>query len=82
MLKKKKEKEERGRNRGRKRRRKEGREERKEGRKKCKSQKPVTHACNPSYSRGRDQEDVGSKPAWTNNSQDPILKKPITKKGW
>jgi hypothetical protein len=24
----------------------------------------VAHACNPSYSRGRDQEDRGSKPAW------------------
>jgi hypothetical protein len=23
----------------------------------------VTHACNPSYSGGRDQEDLGSKPA-------------------
>jgi hypothetical protein len=42
----------------------------------------VTHACNPSYSRGRDQEDHGSKPAWANSFQDPILKKPITQKGW
>jgi hypothetical protein len=24
----------------------------------------VTHACNPGYSEGRDQEDGGSKPAW------------------
>jgi hypothetical protein len=24
----------------------------------------VAHACNPSYSGGRDQEDPGSKPAW------------------
>jgi hypothetical protein len=24
---------------------------------------PVAHACNPSYSAGRDQEDHGSKPA-------------------
>jgi hypothetical protein len=24
---------------------------------------PVAHACNPSYSGGRDQEDHGSKPA-------------------
>jgi hypothetical protein len=23
----------------------------------------VTHACDPSYSGGRDQEDLGSKPA-------------------
>jgi hypothetical protein len=45
------------------------------------SQAPVTHACNPSYSGGRDQEDYGSKSAWANSSQDPILKKPITKKG-
>jgi hypothetical protein len=26
-------------------------------------QAPVSHACNPSYSRGRNQEDPGSKPA-------------------
>jgi hypothetical protein len=39
-------------------------------------------ACNPSYSGGRDQEDHGSKPAWANNSRDPILKKPFTKQGW
>jgi hypothetical protein len=25
---------------------------------------PVTHACNPSYSGGRDQEDRDLKPAW------------------
>jgi hypothetical protein len=34
----------------------------------------VAHACNPSYSEGRDQEDRGSKPAWANSSQDPISK--------
>jgi hypothetical protein len=34
----------------------------------------VTHACNPSYSGSRDQEDHGSKPAQVNGSQDPILK--------
>jgi hypothetical protein len=28
------------------------------------SQVPVAHACNPSYSGGRDQEDQGSKLAW------------------
>jgi hypothetical protein len=28
----------------------------------------------PSYSTGRDQEHHGSKPAWGNSSQDPILK--------
>jgi hypothetical protein len=44
------------------------------------SQVPVAYACNPSYSGGRDQEDRGSKPAWTNSSWD--LKKTITKKGW
>jgi hypothetical protein len=42
---------------------------------------PVAHAYNPSYSRDRDQEDCGSKPAWANSSRDPVLKKPITKKG-
>jgi hypothetical protein len=36
----------------------------------------VTHACNPSYSGGRDQEDRCSKPAWANSSQDPTLKNP------
>jgi hypothetical protein len=33
----------------------------------------MAHACNPSYTGGRDQEDRGS--------QDRILKKPITKTG-
>jgi hypothetical protein len=28
----------------------------------------VAHACNPSDSGGRDQEDYGSKPAWANSS--------------
>jgi hypothetical protein len=42
---------------------------------------PVAHAYKPSYSGGRDQEDCGSKPAQVNNSKDPILKKPITKRG-
>jgi hypothetical protein len=41
----------------------------------------VAHACNPSYSGGRDQEDRSSKPAQANSSRDPISKKPITKKG-
>jgi hypothetical protein len=40
------------------------------------------HTCNPGFSGGRDQEDHGSKPAWANSSQDPNLKKPITKKWW
>jgi hypothetical protein len=36
---------------------------------------PVAHAYNPSYSGGRDQEDLGSKPAQANSLWDPILKK-------
>jgi hypothetical protein len=32
---------------------------------------------------GSDQEGHGSKPVWSNSSQDPIISKiPITKKGW
>jgi hypothetical protein len=41
----------------------------------------VVHSCNPSYSGGRDQEDLCSKPAWANSSRDPILKKTFIKKG-
>jgi hypothetical protein len=44
------------------------------------SQAPVAHACNPSYSGGRDQEDHCSKPAQANSLRAPISKKPITKK--
>jgi hypothetical protein len=40
----------------------------------------VAHACNLSYSGGSDQEDHGLKPAQANSSQDPISKKPTTKK--
>jgi hypothetical protein len=40
----------------------------------------VAHTCNPSYSGGRDQEDQGSKPAWANSLQDPILKNPTQKR--
>jgi hypothetical protein len=45
---------------------------------------PLVHACDSSYSEGRDQEDCGSKPAWTNSSGQPISKKnPNTlKKDW
>jgi hypothetical protein len=43
---------------------------------------PVAHTCNPSYLGGRDQENLGLKPAQANASQDPILKILITKKGW
>jgi hypothetical protein len=35
----------------------------------------VTHACNPSYSGGRDQENQGLKPARASSSGDPISKK-------
>jgi hypothetical protein len=45
------------------------------------SQVLVAHAYNPSYSGGRDQKDLGSKPAQANSLRDPILKKPLTKKG-
>jgi hypothetical protein len=41
---------------------------------------PVAHTCNLSYSGDRDQEDCDSKPAQANSCQDPISKKPITKK--
>jgi hypothetical protein len=44
-------------------------------------QVPVAHTYYPNYSRGREQEDRCSKPAWANSSQDPILKKAFTKKG-
>jgi hypothetical protein len=48
------------------------------------SWEPVAHACSPSYSGGRNQEDCSSKPARTIRSRDLIAKKkkPITKKGW
>jgi hypothetical protein len=44
----------------------------------------VAHFCNPIYSGGGDQEDLGSKPGQGNSSGDPISKKKkkkITKKG-
>jgi hypothetical protein len=34
----------------------------------------VAHACNPSYFRGWDQEDWGSRPARANSSWDPSPK--------
>jgi hypothetical protein len=40
----------------------------------------VAHACNPSNSGDKDQEDRGSKPAWANSLQDPISKKTLHKK--
>jgi hypothetical protein len=39
----------------------------------------VAHACNPSYSGGRDQEGHSSKPAWANSSWAPLLKNPSQK---
>jgi hypothetical protein len=39
---------------------------------------PVAHACNPSYSGGRDQEDRGWKPAWANSSVRTYLENPFT----
>jgi hypothetical protein len=38
----------------------------------------AAHTCNPSYSGGRGQEDLGSKPAQANRSY--LRKKPVTKK--
>jgi hypothetical protein len=40
----------------------------------------VAHACNPSYSGGRDQEDQSLKAAPANSSWDPISKKTHHKK--
>jgi hypothetical protein len=45
------------------------------------SQVSVGHTCNPSHSGGRNQEDGRSKPAWGNSLRDPLLKKPLHKKG-
>jgi hypothetical protein len=44
----------------------------------------VNHSCNPSYSGGRDQENLSSKPPWANTLQDPISGKAHHKKsgGW
>jgi hypothetical protein len=42
----------------------------------------LTHTCNPSYSGGRDQEDLSLKSAWANSSQGPISKIPNTKQDW
>jgi hypothetical protein len=41
----------------------------------------VAHACNPSYSKGRGQEDGGLKPAQADGSEDPNLKILHTKQG-
>jgi hypothetical protein len=47
--------------------------------KKKKSWALVSLACNPSYSRGRDQEDSSSKPTQANSSREPISKNPSQK---
>jgi hypothetical protein len=41
---------------------------------------PVAHACNPSYTEGRDQEDRGSKPAPATSVWDPVSKKKKSQK--
>jgi hypothetical protein len=40
----------------------------------------VAHACNPSYSGGREQEDSGLKTAQKSSLQNPISKTPSQKK--
>jgi hypothetical protein len=40
----------------------------------------VAQVYNPSCSGGRDQENLGSKPAWANSWKDYLGKKSITKK--
>jgi hypothetical protein len=40
----------------------------------------VIHVYNASYSKGRDQEDRSSKPAWADSPRDPISKKKKKKK--
>jgi hypothetical protein len=42
----------------------------------------VAHAYNPSYLGGRDQEDLGSNPAWANSSETLSQKNPSQKKDW
>jgi hypothetical protein len=44
------------------------------------SQVVMIHACNPSYSGGRDQEDQCLKPSQANSLQDPTLKKKPSQK--
>jgi hypothetical protein len=41
---------------------------------------PVAHTRNPNYLGGWDHEGHSSRPAWTNNSQDPVSK--ITRAKW
>jgi hypothetical protein len=49
--------------------------------KKEKSHELVAHSCNPSYSRGRDQEDRGSQPALSKLFERPYLENAHHKKG-
>jgi hypothetical protein len=42
---------------------------------------PLAHACNPSYSGGRDQEAHGLKPALSKSFLRPYLEKTHNKKG-
>jgi hypothetical protein len=49
---------------------------------KNKSGAPMAHACNSSYSGGRDQEDCGSEIAQANSFVRSIFKKSFTTKGW
>jgi hypothetical protein len=42
---------------------------------------PVAQVCNPSYLGGRDQEDLGSKPAQATSLRDSYLEKSLHKKG-
>jgi hypothetical protein len=44
------------------------------------SQVLVAHVCNPSYLEHWNWKDPGSRPAWTNSSQDPISKITRTKR--
>jgi hypothetical protein len=41
----------------------------------------VAHSCNPSYSGGRDQEDLSLKPPLGKQFARPYLKKPFTNIG-
>jgi hypothetical protein len=43
---------------------------------------PVAYTCNPSYLRGWDWEDGGSRPAQANSSRDPHLQNNQTKTDW
>jgi hypothetical protein len=46
-----------------------------------KSQAPVAHSCNSSYSGSKDQEDRSLKPAQANSSVRPYLKNTLHKNG-